>query len=334
MKKYSIIVPVYNQELYIKECIESLAGQTYPEIEILLINDESTDASLEICREWAKCDERIRVLSKIHTGVGDTRNYGIVRATGEYVLFVDGDDFVDTNYIAQVNEIIEKSTPDMLVTNHMFVYDDKSKQIKDRVLFPVGETIKGKQKNVLEYIIDNQYAMPGGTCFNVYKREFVEKYGCRFAVDAKWSEDLDFFLQVIINKPEYEVADIKYYYYRINTDGSAIANITTEKIRDRFNILRKWYQKLEDAKSDLLIEKLKKWICQEYYANLIFVIPILNQKLNYRELKNIIRADEFLWKNEHPGLKAGLNIIGLRGVLFFIKIEGYMREIIKRTWKK
>ena len=97
MKKYpliSVIVPVYNVEQYLRQCLDSILNQTYQEIEVLLINDGSTDASDEICREYAERDNRIRYFVKENGGLSDARNYALDRATGEYVTFVDSDDFL------------------------------------------------------------------------------------------------------------------------------------------------------------------------------------------------------------------------------------------------
>lgn len=90
----TIIVPVYNVEQYLRQCMDSILNQTYQEIEVLLVNDGSTDASDEICREYAERDNRIRYFVKENGGLSDARNYALDRATGEYVTFVDSDDFL------------------------------------------------------------------------------------------------------------------------------------------------------------------------------------------------------------------------------------------------
>lgn len=94
-KKISIIVPIYNTEMYLARCINSLITQDYQNIEIILVNDGSTDESIAICEQYQKVDSRIIMIDKKHTGVGDTRNVGISRATGDYIGFVDSDDYID-----------------------------------------------------------------------------------------------------------------------------------------------------------------------------------------------------------------------------------------------
>ena len=97
MKKISIIVPIYNSELYLVECVNSIIDQTYKDIEIVLINDGSTDNSLKICKKFK--DNRIVIVNKENSGVSDSRNVGIERSTGDYISFVDSDDIIDTHYI-------------------------------------------------------------------------------------------------------------------------------------------------------------------------------------------------------------------------------------------
>lgn len=102
----SIIVPIFNVEKYLQRCIESLRAQTFVNIDIILVDDGSSDRSLAICRESANEDERIRVFSKPNGGVADARNFGISMANGELVSFVDPDDYVDPDYIEYLFELL------------------------------------------------------------------------------------------------------------------------------------------------------------------------------------------------------------------------------------
>lgn len=123
--KVSIIVPVYNAEWNLSKCITSLIRQTYDNIEIILVNDGSTDGSLEICKSYALSDSRILVINKPNTGVSDTRNYGIKKASGDYITFIDSDDWVDETYIEDfdVNSINESNI--MITQGIMYDFDDR-----------------------------------------------------------------------------------------------------------------------------------------------------------------------------------------------------------------
>ena len=122
----SIVVPVYNIKGYIGKCIDSLIMQTYKNIEIILVDDGSTDGSAEICETYAKRDERIMIIHKENGGLSDARNEGIENATGEYISLVDGDDFVDKYYIERQYRALSKYNADMAITSHSVVYPKKT----------------------------------------------------------------------------------------------------------------------------------------------------------------------------------------------------------------
>ena len=97
MPKISVIVPVYNVEKYLKECLDSIINQTFKDIEIICVNNGSTDSSCEILNEYAKNDNRIKIINSENIGVGNARNLGLQAVTGEYISFVDSDDFLNTD---------------------------------------------------------------------------------------------------------------------------------------------------------------------------------------------------------------------------------------------
>ena len=103
-EKVSVIVPVFNVEKYLRQCLDSILQQTYQNLEIIIINDGSTDGSDAICREYAGKDSRISYFAKENTGISDTRNVGIRQATGEYVTFVDSDDWVEHTYVEELHD--------------------------------------------------------------------------------------------------------------------------------------------------------------------------------------------------------------------------------------
>ena len=108
----SVIVPIYNVEDYISKCIESIINQTYKNLEIILVNDGSKDKSFDISLEYEKKDERIKLFTKENGGLSDARNYGLDRATGKYLAFIDSDDFVDLLMFETMINEIEKKYPE------------------------------------------------------------------------------------------------------------------------------------------------------------------------------------------------------------------------------
>lgn len=120
----SVILPVYNVEVYLERCIKSVCEQTYKNLEILLIDDGSTDSSGVICDNYAEEDKRIRVFHKKNGGLSDARNYGIKNASAEWVSFIDSDDFVDRDYIQYLFELIVKYDTDMSICQHRVCFEN------------------------------------------------------------------------------------------------------------------------------------------------------------------------------------------------------------------
>ena len=122
MKKISIIVPIYNSETYLRRCLISLINQKYNNLEIILVNDGSTDNSLSICKEYEKKDSRIKLINQLNKGVAHTRNIGLDVATGDYITFVDSDDFIDKNMYSELIENIDSC--DIAVCRYVILKND------------------------------------------------------------------------------------------------------------------------------------------------------------------------------------------------------------------
>ena len=128
-KKVSIIVPVYNIENYIEGCIKSLVYQTYNKIEIILVNDGSTDNSLSVCERFAVSDNRIKIVNKANGGLSSARNSGIDVANGDFIMFIDGDDYIACNTLSELVLQIEKYDADIVQFGYVETNSDYSNQV-------------------------------------------------------------------------------------------------------------------------------------------------------------------------------------------------------------
>ena len=125
MSKISIIVPVYNVELYLGRCVDSILKQTFEDFEVILIDDGSTDSSGGICDEYAEEDVRIQVLHKENSGVADSRNKGLEMVKSEYITFIDADDYVDNYYLEILYGLMMKYEGDLVVSYHVVLQEDR-----------------------------------------------------------------------------------------------------------------------------------------------------------------------------------------------------------------
>ena len=121
----SVIVPVYNVEWYLEKCVNSIINQTYKNLEIILVDDGATDSSGNMCDELAKSDNRIKVYHKENGGLSDARNYGVERATGDYIGFVDSDDYIESEMFEKLYEAIKKENVDVAECNFRFIYSNR-----------------------------------------------------------------------------------------------------------------------------------------------------------------------------------------------------------------
>lgn len=120
----SVIVPVYNVEQFLDNCVESIVGQNYSNLEILLVDDGATDACPQMCDEWAKKDTRIRVIHKSNGGLSDARNAGLAVCTGRYIVFVDSDDYVHPDYVYYLHQLITENDADLAICEYRIVTSD------------------------------------------------------------------------------------------------------------------------------------------------------------------------------------------------------------------
>ena len=131
--KISVIVPVYKAESYLDRCVESIVNQTYKNLEIILVDDGSPDNSPKMCDDWAKKDERIKVIHKKNGGVSSARNAGINEATGEFVQFVDSDDYIDLSFCEQLVTPFEGGV-DLVVSGFTITNDEKSADVGLKII--------------------------------------------------------------------------------------------------------------------------------------------------------------------------------------------------------
>lgn len=168
----SVIVPVYNNEKFLKKCISSLLTQKYTNIEVILINDGSTDKSGEIIEGYLKKNERIKYINQENSGVADARNRGVESASGKYLLFVDSDDYIGVNYVYDLVHEAEKNNSDLVICGYTLV-DASFRLIKSVV---PQNYIAGKNETWAYRI--------SAVCSRLYKKKFWEKNSIKFIQEA------------------------------------------------------------------------------------------------------------------------------------------------------
>lgn len=220
MVKVSVIVPVYNVENYIQKCLETLANQTLKDIEIILVDDGSTDDCANIIKEYIKEHTNMQYYHKENGGLSDARNYGFKYANGKYVAFLDADDYVKENCYEKLYQKAKKEDSDMVECN--FYWDYGKKQKKD-----IGVYYSGKQEMLEKARV---------VAWNkLYKREILKQANIQFPKGLQY-EDVAFFYQMIpfLKTISFEKEPLIYYVQRKNS----IANTQNEKTGDILEVLK------------------------------------------------------------------------------------------------
>lgn len=235
----SIIVPVYNVEKYLEQCINSLINQTYEEIEILLINDGSKDNSGKICDEYKKKDKRIKVFHKENEGLGLTRNFGIERAKGKYMVFVDSDDYLPTtaietlmSYSKEYDTVIGGYTKVTNEGKELFVEKyQKEEFTNENVLNKLLPRLLGSLPNIKDSIFTT-------VCAKLYSAKIINDHNIRFKSEREFqSEDLGFQFDYFRYSKYACVINANIYYYRYNP-----SSLTTIYKKNRFEETLKVYE--------------------------------------------------------------------------------------------
>ena len=204
--QYSIIIPIYNAEATLRRCLDSLVGQQFSDYELLLINDGSTDDSDAICREYANTYSCVRYFAKENGGVSSARNLGLKQAEGEYVLFVDSDDYVADNYFAAISAAVKDTSPDLLLFGYCNL-GDKSAEWSTGEFYESTETGVAKQVSsaLRRYLFSSLWN-------KVFKREIINEYQLEFKSDLDIGEDQTYVFEYTMNiKTIASITDILYF---------------------------------------------------------------------------------------------------------------------------
>lgn len=302
MIKISVIVPVYNSDKYIERCIRSITSQTFKDWELILIDDGSTDRSGIICEAYANLDKRIKVIHKSNSGVSSTRNIGIEEAKGEYITFIDSDDWIEHDFFEKVTNEIEQMNVPVVITGY---FRDNNNIIINR--------FKGKYKEIIsidkarkEFFLCDKFSWE--VCAKFYKKEILNKI--KFDVNLKIGEDMLFFWQVLNSVEKIGYLPLYKYHYDISASNTMtskfslkwfhglkvkrniynqVKNISKEiellsrivVVVEMVTLAKKAYE-MDNYKSERIIKYLQKRIRKNIYLSILYPksnIMTLRQRL-------------------------------------------------------
>ena len=230
--RISVIVPIYNSVRYLRKCVESILRQTYTELELILVDDGSTDHSREQCQHYAEIDKRVVVLNQKNQGASAARNAGLKHAAGEYILFVDSDDWIEENLIETMVMKSQKYCADVVV----FGWEcEGNRCVRNQV---VEKDILLSGREVVEKIINDDYIYGGGYTFNKFwKRNILEKTQVYFDDSLFAYEDKVFAITNYLETDRIAIVTDVLYHYLVHEGSLSRPHSTDQHWKARENVL-------------------------------------------------------------------------------------------------
>lgn len=229
----TLIIPVYNVEKYLRECLDSVLAQDYQDMEILLIDDGSSDNSPRICDEYAKKDARVRVIHQANQGIAEVRNVGVREAKGEYIGFVDSDDFVLLGMVSTVMHEIEAIGADMVVFDHYTFYDDAKDELTEHK--HVG--LEGLSAEALHARLQEGLLMDRYGNF-VWNKICHRSLYAGFTIPKIWFEDLYVMAHVAGGARRIAYVPQAFYCYRLHRSSFS----RSLKVAKKYGLFMAWHE--------------------------------------------------------------------------------------------
>ncbi|KAF3302255.1 glycosyltransferase [Carnobacterium sp. PL12RED10] len=297
----SVVVPIYNVEKYLKQCITSIINQEYKNLEILLVNDGSQDSSLQICNEFLQIDSRIKVYSHNNKGVGYTRNIGIKNFSGDFLVFCDSDDILDSKFLSKLIQSQNDTNSDLVLCNlQNFIEKEGIRILKNNQII-IDENGKiPLEKFMNKFIEYKTHVFFGSPDNKLYKGNIIREKSLRFVEHSNFAEDFEFNLDYYNYIDSVAVVNESLYYYRIDAEDSVSKTIYPSEefleryiyVYEKFDSLLSEYGYNETDTSDFMLVGLNivlSNLCKQYTS--IFSkkkIKFINRMVNCEKLINII----------------------------------------------
>lgn len=245
--KISIIVPVYKVENELPRCVESLINQTYKNIEIILVDDGSPDNCPIICDEYAKKEKRIQVIHRENGGLSEARNSGLANVTGQYILFVDSDDYIELDTCEKFIDALKEDMPDIVVGDYIEEREYKAiphvhREIEVEKLYSA--------ETYLQKTIDNE-EIHLEACFNLYKTSFWKENGFLFK-NGILHEDMQLIPQVFLNAKQIQYVNHPFYHYIIREGSIMNQNNREKRYENVMEIYSEWKVLIDRIKNENL----------------------------------------------------------------------------------
>lgn len=292
MIKVSIIIPVYNVERYLSRCIDSCINQSYTDIEIICINDGSTDRSLQILECYKNLDSRITIINKENGGLSSARNAGVKVAVGKYILFVDSDDFLSCNAVENLVANAEENSSDIVIFDYFYGHVEHSK----RYILTIKEWSNKKYQNSPFNIMTADKSaylfIPVAACCKLYRTEFLKENNITF-VEGVIYEDVAYWADIFAKAERITYLNEPLYHYYVGRNNQIMA----KNDESLFDVIKVYSYAEKSLKQSPAFDKYKEsfyiLLMRDFLMKLQVIKPDLKQQLynKYKEMELNIDYD-------------------------------------------
>lgn len=285
--KVSVIIPVYNSEKYLDECIQSLLRQTYMNLELIFIDDGSIDGSLDIIKSYSINFEKIKYFKQKNQGPSSARNNGIAESSGEFICFVDSDDCIKENMIEELITKIKEDNSDIVLCDFSFKYKEYERYQKTLI-----DCTKGKVDLLVDMLIEGDSL--NSQCNKLYRSNIIRKNNIRFNNNLKMGEDQIFNLNYIRYCDEFSYINKSFYLYRVVKESTCrkIHQKQIEMLVEQEKIRNEIIESFEINKRTKLKFKAAKWYLKTISAYCFLAINTLSNKESGKFLEKSFNLEE------------------------------------------
>ncbi|MDD5596473.1 MAG: glycosyltransferase [Victivallaceae bacterium] len=263
----SIIVPIYNCEKYIRQCIASVVSQSFADWELILVDDGSTDDSRSICEEYAEKNPQIKIFTQSNQGPGAARNTGLIKACGEYLIFLDSDDYLNTNCLSGIKDTIYGKPGSDIILGRVLLVSETGSYIRDyNESYDIDRIEDENSIDVMNYLFSRRNSSFWSVWNHVFEMSFLKETGVLFKDDI-YAEDLDWTLQIFFKAESFTVLNTPFICHRERKGESLSFSIKMEL--DLYSVVFKWIDKLKDMEMEIIYYMtITDAIINIYYCNL------------------------------------------------------------------
>lgn len=286
----SIIIPAYNVEKHVEKCVLSALNQSYENIEVIVVNDGSTDNTLNILNK-IRDNDKLKIVTKNNGGVSAARNTGIEVAHGDYVVFVDGDDYIANDFVEYMLSLATNTKCDFCLSTDCYSKKDdtQSQQLHEEVISP---------EDAVALLISPRVIVG---CWNkIYNMSFIKRHNLRFSTELFYGEGLNFIIQCAQKAEAIGVGNRKVYYYRRNNMGSATTRFNIDKFRNG-------EKSLDIIKGDITVTNKKTeemYILHKSLFSLGAMVQIIGNGVKKKYQDDYLRYKRYLRNNLNTVLKS------------------------------